>query len=888
MPMSEQHRRNNVVVAGDVTIDWNIARIQRTDRPSYVWSLDNLTHAFCQIGGAALLVDLVEAVASVLSQSKRPSFEVRKLSTPDGQVTPDDKRFHHAYALWTPFKMDERELVRGKKVWRVSEFLGIHRGLTSTATSSDYKKIANDSEESALIILDDADLGFRDRPECWPKGLSSRTAKPWILLKMAPVLATGNLWNNLKTNHPERVLALINANDLRRHPGVHISRQISWERTAQDLVWELLYNPRITGFTMFAHTVVSFGTSGAMLLSRQKGDRLEATLFFDPAVMEDEWSRSYPGGMVGYTSCLAAAIAREMVASAAEPNLHRGIQAGVSAMRLLHKEGYGYASADLEQNPIAFPASSIAIKIVEGVNCLATVTVGNPAEVLATRADGSVPEAASHLWTILEARSLGSLELIAKQVVRDGLESALSGVPIGRYGKMVTVDRKEIEALNCIGGLIREYFQQPQKTPLSIAVFGPPGSGKSFAVKQVANWVQPGEFDTLTFNVSQLAGLDDLFNAFHQVRDKVLSGKIPLVFWDEFDTTLNGQPLGWLRYFLAPMQDGEFQEGQVIHPIGKSIFVFAGGTSHSMEAFTVNIGNEKYQSSKLPDFISRLRGFLNILGPNCQGSNPAEDPYYIIRRAILLRSILERNASQLLRSNQGKVVVDIDEGVLRALLLTREYKHEARSMEGIILASQLAGKTSFARSSLPTEAQLNLHVDGREFYSLVHIMEPDKNLLEKLAEAAHEVFCDHLRTEGYSYGPETREDEKIHSSLKPYRKLPENEKEQNRNNVRDIPNKLASIGYAMIPARGKEPTGEFSNDEVTISARMEHERWMEEKLDVGWKYAKETNKPKRQHKLLVPWENLPPEEQEKDYILVRGIPQILAKAGYTMVKLSQR
>lgn len=886
--MSETHRRKTVVVAGDVTIDWNIARVQRRDRPSYVWNLDNLTHAFCQRGGAALLADLVGAVAGTLGQLKLPSFEVRKMSLPDGRVTPDDERFNHSYALWTPFKMDEHDIARGKKVWRVSEFLGIHRTVTDSATSSDYKKVANDSVEPVLIVLDDADLGFRDHPEYWPQALSSRTAKPLILLKMAPALATGNLWNNLKTNHPERVLALINANDLRRHPSVHISHQISWERTAQDLVWELLYNPQITGFTMFAHTIVSFGTSGAMLLSRQKGDRLEVTLFFDPTVMEDEWSHSYPGGMVGYTSCLVAAITREIMANVKEPDLQRGIQAGVSAMRLLHKEGYGYASADLEQNPIAFPVSSIATKIMEGVSCLDTVTVSNPAAVPTTKADGSVPNTASQSWTILEARTLGSLELIAKQVVRLGLESALSGVPIGRYGKLVTVDRKEIEALNCIGGLIREYFQQSQQTPLSIAVFGPPGSGKSFAVKQVANWVQLGEFDTLTFNISQLSGPNDLFDAFHQIRDKVLSGKIPLIFWDEFDTALNGQLLGWLRYFLAPMQDGEFKEGQVIHPIGKSIFVFAGGTSHSMEAFASNLEEEAYKSSKLPDFISRLRGFLNILGPNCQGSNPAEDPYYIIRRAILLRSILERNAVQILHSNQGKIVLDIDEGVLSALLLAREYKHGARSMEGIILTSQLAGKTSFSRSSLPTEAQLNLHVDGREFYSLVHIMEPDENLLEKLAEAAHEVFCDHLRAEGYRYGSENREDEKIHSSLKPYRKIPENEKEQNRNNVRDIPNKLASISYSMIPARGKELTSEFSDEEITLLAKMEHGRWMQDKLDTGWNYAKETEKSKRQHELLVPWENLPLEEQEKDYIMVRGIPQILVKAGYTMVKLSQR
>ena len=67
------------------------------------------------------------------------------------------------------------------------------------------------------------------------------------------------------------------------------------------------------------------------------------------------------------------------------------------------------------------------------------------------------------------------------------------------------------------------------------------------------------------------------------MRDLGLSGKLPLVFWDEFDTALEGQPLGWLRYFLAPMQDGAFQDGQITHPIGRAIFVFAGGTAERME-----------------------------------------------------------------------------------------------------------------------------------------------------------------------------------------------------------------------------------------------------------------------------------------------------------------
>ena len=57
-------------------------------------------------------------------------------------------------------------------------------------------------------------------------------------------------------------------------------------------------------------------------------------------------------------------------------------------------------------------------------------------------------------------------------------------------------------------------------------------------------------------------------------------------------------------------------------------------------------------------------------------------------------------------------------------------------------------------------------------------MELEKALLEKLAEAAHEVFCDSLRAKGYVYGPETREEERTHSSLRPYAELSGEEKEQ--------------------------------------------------------------------------------------------------------------
>ena len=160
---------------------------------------------------------------------------------------------------------------------------------------------------------------------------------------------------------------------------------------------------------------------------------------------------------------------------------------------------------------------------------------------------------------------------------------ALERFPVARFGGYQTVDRKEIESLRTIRQLINNYRKEARpKTPLNLGVFGPPGSGKSYVVIEIAKAVlNIKNEDVLLFNLSQFSEVADLFGAFHQVRDKVLSGVTPLVFWDEFDS----QGYRWLQYMLAPMEDGEFQEGQVTHKIGKSIFMFAGATSYTYEKF---------------------------------------------------------------------------------------------------------------------------------------------------------------------------------------------------------------------------------------------------------------------------------------------------------------
>jgi hypothetical protein len=611
----------------------------------------------------------------------------------------------------------------------------------------------------------------------------------------------------------------------------------------------------------------------------------QCSLFFDQKVIERMWEKDFPGGMVGYTTCLTAGLARQWMLSPEAPDIQTGIQSGLAAMRSLHMEGYGERGTSASLAKLVFPLGKITNSLSQAAKGITVAPVQDPMRFIQEKGETFEKPLTEGFWTILQDKFKGGLEQVAMQVVLEGPEVALQGVPWGQFGNLLTVDRQEIESYRSIRNLVAEYARQKQVArPLSIAVFGTPGSGKSFGVTEMAKSLLPGQIESITFNLSQFDSPSDLLSALHQVRDVGLTGKIPLVFWDEFDTSLGETPLGWLRYFLAPMQDGKFQEGQISHPIGRAIFVFAGGTSSSMTEF--DKGTEQdFKSAKGPDFVSRLKGYINVLGPNpVKGING--DPYFIIRRAILLRSSLQRGTPQLFERRNDKILLNIDRGVLRALLKIGQYKHGARSIESLLAMSQLTGKTAFERSCLPSETQLDLHVDGKSFLSLVQQVELEGQMLEVLAEAAHEVFHEGMKARGYRYDSKTDDSLKTHNALLPFAELPEDLKEENRLNVYDIPAKLAMSGYVMIPARSNEPSFTFPGDDLECLAEVEHNRWARSRLDDGWTYAPETNKNKKQHKCLVPWEKLPEEEKEKDRDMVRGIPVILARAGYAIVKAS--
>jgi hypothetical protein len=805
-----------------------------------------------------------------------------------------------------------------------------------------------------VIVLDDTGNRFRkgDKGNPWPLALTrsrsqrATTQLPLLVYKLhrplpgivPSITAENKLWDAAAKQHPHNRVVIVSIDDLRR-AGAPISLGLSWERTALDTVWQLLNYPAFAELRDSPRLIVRLGLDGALLVESRNdaGDQWSrwAWLVYDADGIEGEFARKVPGKMVSCGSAFTAAFVQRVAAASdevfnlllkpvgmkakaktldptetgvSENLLLDAIEDGLHASRRLLQFGFGnYAARPNYPGPELFQREDT------GSFCREPLTIipetKEPDRNYWRLLDSVFVEDRRLLQAALDLISTGRQRPAKNNLNEKNALAALKRVPVASFGMLRTYDRSEIEHYRSLHTLLRDYLGARRvPRPLSIAVFGAPGAGKGFGVKQVAKSLE-GQRDCrdiqeLTFNLSLYQRPEELVGAFHLIRDVALRGKVALAFFDEFDTSLDGEPLGWLRHFLAPMQDGEFLDRGAPHPIGQAIFVFAGGTCATHREFASHPGMDSagFKAIKGPDFLSRLRHALDIPSLNFLVACEAEaqlgkpiqpigtfNPYgpieefpseaaILLRRAAILQHNVRERAPELVRADKSLAIAP---EVLRAFLFLPQFQHGNRSFEALLEMSHLAGAANYDPALLPPPFQLPLHAEAQHLQQLIATQYPfPEDTLDKVAQQLHETYLAERRQAG-KY-------DKAKKSHQSWVDLSDFYKKRNYEAARSIPDKLRSAGLWFRKVN-KIVTPSFPVPEAQLNAlieklaKNEHDRWTADQRRQGYVSGSCESDILLHHPCILPWDELTEPVKDQDRDTVRNIPQVLAPAGYEVV-----
>lgn len=281
---------------------------------------------------------------------------------------------------------------------------------------------------------------------------------------------------------------------------------------------------------------------------------------------------------------------------------------------------------------------------------------------------------------------------LARKVVSDGSKAFAGFDTMQTVGELRTFTVDEHGRLTALKDSITRYLgiSDPQR-PLCLAVFGPPGSGKSRAVKEIGKAINNAALaQCVELNLTQLRSIDELAADLEEAK-KMARGKIPFVFFDEFDSNRQGTAWGWLSWFLAPMQDGLFRSHGESIELKQAIYVFAGGTATSFAEFGRS-DERKFSLAKGPDFVSRLRGFIDVEGIGATNLRA-------VRRAAVLHQQLKMQSKE------------VNDELRDAMLENGRYKHGARSLGALVEMMSPNNNKALTLAQLPPEHLLSIHAD---------------------------------------------------------------------------------------------------------------------------------------------------------------------------------
>ncbi|KAK4553844.1 hypothetical protein LTR86_009019 [Recurvomyces mirabilis] len=705
-----------------------------------------------------------------------------------------------------------------------------------------------------------------------------RVRPRYIIHHMTRPLAIGKLWDVIRNGpmtrdgipDPDFLAVVVDADDLRAE-GIPLSKSLSWESTAEDFVRGLGTKGTFDTLVTCPNLIVRFGTEGVIYhRGRDAGDPV---LYYHPRKMESANPKTNNASMIDLASAFTAGLALGF-ADSKPPNCHRGIQYGISAASKLSHQGFVHSDFD---NGPDYPIAQIMEQLsLDRQHTAVSIPSGRISS--------------GDKWSIFDSVTGDPAEL-ARHIVVDGPEKALVSCPVQVFGSLLAVDRAEQENLRSVLDAMTERLDISGATgPTSVGVVGPAGSGKKFVTANLATHVSTGrKVRKLQYN-SQLLGISELIEACHTIRDHTASGELTIVTFENFETFLrpNGQLLSEI---LTIMREGHFSDKGHVHSLGAPLLFFIVNHDTAVDSDDA-FPPQTPTSPRGADFVQRptidmallmdhLHGLVKTTSINQMG---AKDRTFCIRRAIMLRQLLKDKHPHV--GNNGRL--NVEEGVLHALLLVPKYNHGLRSLEKIISTSRLSGRKKFDVAALPPEEQIQLHVDGKTFMNHLRSPKLQPALREKLAEGMFEVYKKQRYIMCKSDEERNALDEE--RSMRDWIELPPELKESTRSQADDIPRKLRAVNCFMLNEERSEPlikVPQFSTEQLDMLSEMEHERFNAERLQRQWRMGPRNSK-QRTTPFLVPWRDLSQEWRDVDRVMVECVPRILEKAGWHIYRMKEQ
>jgi len=113
--------------------------------------------------------------------------------------------------------------------------------------------------------------------------------------------------------------------------------------------------------------------------------------------------------------------------------------------------------------------------------------------------------------------------------------------------------------------------------------------------------------------------------------------------------------------------------------------------------------------------------------------------------------------------------------------------------------------------------------------------------------------------------------------------LPENLRNANHSSVEHAPILLAAAGYRMVAQRDL-PSDLLTDAEIELMAKVEHRRWMADRIERGWRFARTRDDRLMLHPDLIPYEALTENGKQKDRNAVRTLASIMANQAFAIVR----